>query len=522
MVLSSSALRVVAPYAVVAGTWIAVSDRLPGADSLVAQTAKGLGFVVVTSVLAYVLIARHDTRLADAHARLVEMESSYRAVFDSSPSPTYVVDRSSGRITAISDAAVAWYGSDRATLLGSEASSLHPPAERAAFSRWLARDAQEAAGDPWHQYRAGTVAPVTLAGADVEFGGVAARMVTLTDESARVAAERRVHILQQVGDAMPLGLLVLRRDADGSDRWIVDTANRAVRRLLGYENGELIGAPLSDLAISEKLTEERTQRIVAEATDEHLEEVVRANEREHRILGLRAFGFGAGLGVIISDVTELRGMEEARHRLLDRLLRTAELERQRLARDLHDGPVQELAALTLRLGLARLDRGDGESDDLEQLEDALQAAIQSLRLLLFDLHPPELEAGLVEATRSFAAGLHQLGGPPVEVEADVQEDLDRAVADAAFRIVREALTNAVRHAGAGAITVEMASEAQGLRLAIRDDGNGLSEPRASEAAASGHLGLRAMRDCAELLGGRLEVDGSSRGTTVRAELPMAR
>ncbi|MDP8909482.1 MAG: sensor histidine kinase, partial [Chloroflexota bacterium] len=203
----------------------------------------------------------------------------------------------------------------------------------------------------------------------------------------------------------------------------------------------------------------------------------------------------------------------------ERLVNAREEERRRLRRDLHDGLGPQLATLTLKLDAARnlLAREPGAADALlVGLKAQTQAAIADIRRLVYDLRPPTLdELGLISAVREQATSLSQ-NGLNVSVEAPPRlPALPAAVEVAAYRIVQEALTNVVRHAGARACHVRV-SIGKTLDLEISDDGIGLADDR------RGGVGLASMRERASELGGTCTVERASPagGTRVVACLPL--
>ncbi|MBE2316086.1 hypothetical protein DVA67_008870 [Solirubrobacter sp. CPCC 204708] len=200
---------------------------------------------------------------------------------------------------------------------------------------------------------------------------------------------------------------------------------------------------------------------------------------------------------------------DARERLLEsreRLVRTADAERKRLERNLHDGAQQRLVAarLTLRMLRSKLD-----TPELDPVIDELGAALEELRELARGLHPAALSRGLYAAVGMLATR------SPVPVEYDVVEGrLPEAIEVAAYYVIAEAITNAVKHAEASVIRVTAIVDGDELALSVADDGRG-------GAALADGSGLVGLRDRVEALRGRLQV--SSRpgaGTTISATLPL--
>ena len=196
-------------------------------------------------------------------------------------------------------------------------------------------------------------------------------------------------------------------------------------------------------------------------------------------------------------------------------------ERARVERDLHDGAQQELVALTMGLGMARVralaDEGETGAGreallaDLDAAQDRAEAALRSLRETVHGIRPAVLtERGLGAALRDLAS---RAPLPTTVSVTDVEEHLDALtspVATAVYFAVSEALTNAARHAGDGATaTVQLDVGAQGLSAVVIDDGCGGADP-----SAAGSTGLAGMAQRLESVGGRLTID-SAPGTGTR-------
>jgi signal transduction histidine kinase len=196
-------------------------------------------------------------------------------------------------------------------------------------------------------------------------------------------------------------------------------------------------------------------------------------------------------------------------------------ERNRLARELHDSVSQKLFGLVLSAESAAtlLDR-DGEEAraELERLRDLAQEAMEELRSLVFELRPPNLESeGLAAALRKHVDVLRRVYRR--EITVDVTGSLRRApeLEREVFRIAQEALQNALRHADAARLEVDLEAVDGRLRLTVRDDGVGF-DPQAS-GIRSRRLGLTSMEERAEAIGGTLAIESRlGEGTTVRLEV----
>ena len=203
-------------------------------------------------------------------------------------------------------------------------------------------------------------------------------------------------------------------------------------------------------------------------------------------------------------------------------------ERTRIERDLHDGAQQELVALTMGLGMARVralaDEGETGAGrqallaDLDTAQDRAEAALRSLRETVHGIRPAVLtERGLGAALRDLAS---RAPLPTTVSVTDVEEHLDALtspVATAVYFAVSEALTNAARHAGDGATaTVQLDVGAQGLSAVVIDDGCGGADP-----SAAGSTGLAGMAQRLESVGGRLTIDSApGAGTRLTITAPL--
>lgn len=201
-----------------------------------------------------------------------------------------------------------------------------------------------------------------------------------------------------------------------------------------------------------------------------------------------------------------------------------EQERQRIARDLHDGINQLLIAAMLELtsGRRRLERGAAEASlsALTAAQDILRRVEAEIRRVVHDLHPQVLEGlGLAAATRRLVDEFSGRSGVACRVVIDDGVvRLPPHVEVCAYRILQEALHNVASHAAATHMAVAMDVGESALRLEVTDDGVGF-DPR--DGDTSDRIGMRSMRQRAESLDGRFVVESSpGSGTTVRALLPV--
>ncbi len=235
-----------------------------------------------------------------------------------------------------------------------------------------------------------------------------------------------------------------------------------------------------------------------------------------------------GLATVQRDISErlaniraLRRLADERQELLARLVEAQEDERARIAADVHDDSVQILAALELRLSMLRK-KAEAIAPELVGAADTslttVREATVRLRELLFDLESPAQSTDLVTALESAAVHVFEGLDVAVDVLGDRRLVLPEPTRITAYRITKEALVNARKHAGARQVRVEVTRERDGVLVTVDDDGVGFDADEVE--VRPGHLGLRSMRDRATVAGGWL-VTGArpGRGTRVRLWLP---
>ena len=229
----------------------------------------------------------------------------------------------------------------------------------------------------------------------------------------------------------------------------------------------------------------------------------------------------------VHEFTKRKQAEEAVRQLSGRLLRSQEEERQRIAGELHDSTGQDLVALATTLGQLG---GSNSSDDrksrklLSECKALADKCIRDVRTLSYVLYPPVLDqAGLRDAIRDYVEGFTKRSGIQVQLELSSRVGrMTRDVELALFRIVQESLTNIQRHSGSQRATIRIHRKSD-LTLEISDFGLGLSAsvPRGKkEFRFDVGVGIPSMHERVKLVGGRLEIDSSSHGTTVRVTIPL--
>jgi signal transduction histidine kinase len=229
---------------------------------------------------------------------------------------------------------------------------------------------------------------------------------------------------------------------------------------------------------------------------------------------------------MVADLeTSRRAVEEkeaARTRLLEQLIQAQEEERKLIARDLHDGVGQSMASLILGIRVLRDAKNPGLIEDKgEDLRRQANDILAQVRLMSRQIHPAMLDdLGLAPALNRYAAEFaEQFPDLTVDLHCIMNDRLPQAVEISLYRLIQEAMTNAARHSGGRTISVVVQSTPQRVQVIIEDDGHGFDAVAARREGRS--VGLHSMSERAELLGGKLEIESSSEGTTLFVEAPLS-
>lgn len=305
--------------------------------------------------------------------------------------------------------------------------------------------------------------------------------------------------------------------------------NESFLSLLGYRRDEVIGRTSIELGIWKN----SAQRA----------ELVSSLERTGRVRGFETSLRGAEgqtlvwlsaadlidlngercILVISNDITERRRSEETLRSVSARLIRAQEEERNRIARELHDGLNQKLALLCVDLEeLSQTHHDLAVAEELNALSLRLQDASADVHGLSHRLHPSKLDhLGLLPALRSLCREMSGRRGVRIEFNSSPQcnvDEIDRELALCAYRVAQEALGNAIKHSGASRVRVQLKAQKQVLQLFITDSGKGFN---IEDAKLKGRLGLISMEERLRLANGKLTIRSRpNRGTQIEARIPL--
>jgi PAS domain S-box-containing protein len=227
----------------------------------------------------------------------------------------------------------------------------------------------------------------------------------------------------------------------------------------------------------------------------------------------------------VMDVTERKRSEEELLRLSGQLLRLQDDERRKIARDLHDSTGQNLVALATMIAQLRASLAPIKPKTRRLVFECVALAdrcLQEVRTLSYLLHPPVLDdAGLVDAIRDYVSGFTKRSGIRVKLELSPNIGrMSRNVELVLYRVLQESLTNVHRHSGSPQATIRL-DRGSHLTLEVSDQGRGCSPAtsRGEKEQVEAGVGIPSMQERVKLIGGRLDVDFSGQGTTVRVTIP---
>jgi len=535
------------------GTRGAATSAVLVAVLTVAYTLRGVGpfvdltptqnlallqlFLTVVSGTGLVLGAVMKERLR-AERAAGETEQRFRLLVESVQDYAVVMLDPHGRVTSWNDGAARITGYPAEEIIGRNFSCFYTPAEaasgkpeenlRTAAQGSFVEEGWRVRRDGSHFWASVAIAPVRdPTGALLGFAKVTRDLT----EQRRAGEERREReeLLRAVFDRTAVGIAI----TDLGGRFV--QTNHVYEAMLGYTADELRERTFLEL------THEADRASNAALTMDLLEgrrNAFRLEKRYrckdgHAIWVRNTVSLIAGddgrprlLIAIVEDITERKRAEDELYvsrrelqALSHGLLEAQELERTRIARDLHDSIGQALTAVKLTLETRQRAAADGALLDSVHV---IERAIDDVRSLSFELRPALLDdLGLPSALGAFARRQADRAGLELALAvAPVTRAIPRATATACFRIAQEAVTNVVRHARARRLDVALEATGNTLGLVVRDDGVGFPPP-VPGAPVESHLGLLGMQERAQLVGGDVRIESRPGvGTTVRARFPL--
>lgn len=346
----------------------------------------------------------------------------------------------------------------------------------------------------------------------------------LSDEKLRASEERFRTIFE--GSAVGKVIIDLQRN--------IVTTNQSMQNILGYSARELEGMELSQLILP---LDYENSRSTYESFFNEGENILQLEQRllhkqKHIVWGnctlswlRKENGIPWFAIVMVEDITARKQMEAELSEVKRQLVASRELERLRLAQELHDEPLQELYGLMYQLSdfTKYIESSEGQ-DELQSAQDMVTRLINSLRSICRELRPPALAPfGLSGAIRELAERFSE-DHPDIHLEVDLMEDgqaLPKPVRLTLFRILQQALSNILRHAHAKRVEVRFEFNARQVLLEIQDDGQGFVVPkRWVSLVRGGHLGLAGAAERVETVDGEFHViSAPGQGTLIQVVVP---
>ncbi|NHZ70212.1 MAG: HAMP domain-containing protein [Proteobacteria bacterium] len=236
-------------------------------------------------------------------------------------------------------------------------------------------------------------------------------------------------------------------------------------------------------------------------------------------IGSLSLAFNQMVGDLRENRSTIAETEAARTRLLEKLITAQEEERKRIARELHDTVGQSLSSIMV--GIAVMDKATGKEAEVRSRELQILAGetLTQVRELSRELRPSALDdLGLDVALERYAEDVAvRFSGISIDAHVELPERLPPAMETALYRIVQEAVTNAARHGEPKTISMLVTQRRGSVRAIIEDDGTGFDVAAVRRNQTS--VGIHAMQERTELLGGRFDVESGPEGTTVYVEVP---
>jgi PAS domain S-box-containing protein len=357
-----------------------------------------------------------------------------------------------------------------------------------------------------------------------ESGKMVRMLGMIADVTDRKAAEevrsRHAAIVECSEDS------IISHDLDGT----IDTWNAGAEKMFGYTQAEAIGQPITLLVPAAQQQEEEQRNLNAVRLGRRIEHfettrITKSGKTINISLSISPLknsnGHIIGVSRIARDITEQKRAEEALANVSRKLIEIQEEERKRIARELHDDINQRVALVAIRLQSLKEENVSAEvASQLDSLFKDVNAVSKGIESVSHQLHSSQLEyLGIVAAMNSFCREFAERQSVAVAFRhGDIPKKIESDVSLCLFRVMQEALSNAVKHSSSREFEVILECSEGQLELAVCDRGAGFD----TEAVAQkGRLGLVSMRERVRVVNGTIRIDSKPMGgTTIHVNVPL--
>lgn len=479
-------------------------------------------------------IVRDIGERLEAEERLRQSEARFRLMFDNNPASMWAYNLETLQIIEVNEAAIQNYGYSSEEFLSMTILDLSSREDQERI-RGVIRDISGIIRRPgvYRQYRKdGSYLDVEIITHDIILGGIPARLVIALDvtEKLRLEAEykKQSEFIQIVMDNAPIMANLF--DEDLHFLWV----NKEWERILGWSLAEAMSEDVLARQFPDQEQRRRAIESILGTEGEWYQYTLKRKDGTEletiwsnvRLKDGRIVGIGSDISALRNMQKELITSYEQLRALALRLAQVEEIERKRLAQELHDRVGQNLTALSINLnliqGLMPVRTRKKASPWIKDTQDLVTDTGEVIREVMMDLRPSLLdEYGLMPSISWYAEGFSKRTGVPVNVIGkDNQALLPSSISISLFRIVQEALNNVARHARATQVEIILEEMAERIVLIVKDDGVGFAPGAESSKSSDGKgWGLDIMRERAIAIGGTLLLQSEpGKGTILTVEL----